>query len=1102
MGSCWRQINGGYTWQSDVWNGRPTYKQASKTSALYLYYHTEKSGWAIGDYIGALYPVAYCEDPAATPDKADSNAWCVLDAEHNYVRGKDIAPDGEFVQDLNVYCSQTSMLQLLKSAPSAGKSPRAQKIMTLLGSHAALDKSLESAMQCAQRLHSLLEPELFQELFGNIRDIGKVNYLYLDSLVQARSIDENFEQPIAELVSSMLNNLKEPYAKYCVGLGGRIAKLKDLFESKPLYREAISRPEKLFTALEAPFLHVQRYPHFIQSIMMASRAPGSPRGAMQDVTDLVDVWNGHKLLATQILAAVGAQATKTAEHDGTQELPDIAVVTSPRQAIGAFTEVAVSASSTKGSYGMRFKHNPVGMFVHHVKPGGAASAHDSIVAGMRVVEINGMSTDQMDKQQRLALFKQPRVQMKIVYDPNGLLAGEAMSFPWYHSLISRSETKALLYMQEKGTYLVRQCDDKPQTFELAVAHKGEATFFEITREPDGQVSITNFFYTVEETPTTLDGVVDAILNNAVENWPYALRSFVKRGTKPSKPIGPGGRGRGRGRGRGGRGRGGRGGAVEAAPPQAEEAAAAQTEQPAAADATPVQVKAPPTDEPIRTTINADGQSKIGLVIAGPKEPNGKGCYIKIVREGSLAAESGALREGQKLLELGGQDARGMLKAEVNQFFKTASDVFEVVVKYDPLGYAAYDGGALLQKPSDKQDTGNDTYGIVQPFISRGGDGKNPDSDATISRHASVSEQTVDVYQQMAPSSEPSAAGATPAGDLSAYAAMAPSFSVAVVLPMGMSFDGFADVGCYVTKLKPGGNAEQTGQIQPGQQIISVNGKKIAGLEKKDVTAMIKASAGECKLELANNATGFETYMAKKSGGVVPAPPPRAAPQQPVQSSSPPKAAKAPTDPAKLKAKAKKQLTKKLGRDPTEQELAKKVKQLEKKQAAKAAEAAAGGATGVGAGAGDSEVDMSVWFIPAATKEQVAAWFKDPKYPVGTYLARNSSRPGKLAFCVKDYNGSVKSFLIPTTPDGGFVAQGQTYRSLPGAVNAFKGQPIPSAGSLKSSALLSLLVCFNVCSEAPLANKILVSALLTCTNVKCSADKPGSTFQVMSPFPGP
>lgn len=107
-------------------------------------------------------------------------------------------------------------------------------------------------------------------------------------------------------------------------------------------------------------------------------------------------------------------------------------------------------------------------------------------------------------------------------------------------------------------------------------------------------------------------------------------------------------------------------------------------------------------------------------------------------------------------------------------------------------------------------------------------------------------------------------------------------------------------------------------------------------------------------------------------------------------------------------------------------------------------------------------DLPAWFLPTAAKEQVAAWFKDPKCPVGTFLARNSSRPGNLAFCVKDYGGSVKSFLIPTTPEGGFVAQGKTYRTLPDAVAAFKGQPIPSKGPLhfpvrKPSLYISLIL---------------------------------------------
>jgi hypothetical protein len=52
-------INGTYMWQSDLWNGRATYKQKRSTGVpKYMYYMSGRGAWAIADYAGSATPIA------------------------------------------------------------------------------------------------------------------------------------------------------------------------------------------------------------------------------------------------------------------------------------------------------------------------------------------------------------------------------------------------------------------------------------------------------------------------------------------------------------------------------------------------------------------------------------------------------------------------------------------------------------------------------------------------------------------------------------------------------------------------------------------------------------------------------------------------------------------------------------------------------------------------------------------------------------------------------------------------------------------------------------------------------------------------------------
>eukprot|EP00729_Bicosta_minor_P017984 gene17984-21918_t len=95
-------------------------------------------------------------------------------------------------------------------------------------------------------------------------------------------------------------------------------------------------------------------------------------------------------------------------------------------------------------------------------------------------------------------------------------------------------------------------------------------------------------------------------------------------------------------------------------------------------------------------------------------------------------------------------------------------------------------------------------------------------------------------------------------------------TVSVSCPLGISF-AMNDRGeNVITNVKPGGNAEATGQLSAGMQIVTVNRKPVRGLSKKDVASLIKSSPGSCLLGVSNNDVNQSTSQAR-AGRTPPAP---------------------------------------------------------------------------------------------------------------------------------------------------------------------------------------------------------------------------------------
>ena len=112
------KICGTYVWQSDVWNGRPTYKQSGTQTPLYLFFHGEKKAWAVSNDVGCNIPQAFVPDLSATPDRC-TGTWMICDTEVIYARGQAVDNGGKHTPDDRVFCTQTSMLAMIGSGSVA-----------------------------------------------------------------------------------------------------------------------------------------------------------------------------------------------------------------------------------------------------------------------------------------------------------------------------------------------------------------------------------------------------------------------------------------------------------------------------------------------------------------------------------------------------------------------------------------------------------------------------------------------------------------------------------------------------------------------------------------------------------------------------------------------------------------------------------------------------------------------------------------------------------------------------------------------------------------------------------------------------------------------
>ena len=222
------------------------------------------------------------------------------------------------------------------------------------------------------------------------------------------------------------------------------------------------------------------------------------------------------------------------------------------------------------------------------------------------------------------------------------------------------------------------------------------------------------------------------------------------------------------------------------------------------------IKARPSSDTIAgkdvNTVEVTMAPPLGISVNGDAAA---GVFVTKVKDEGAAKASGVVVAGMKILSIDGNNVVGKDKKAVVAVMKTISGAVPfVLAKPEP--------GAKLPKGSVKMASA--------PPAAK------------------------------AAASDAAAAAAAPA----AQAAADPNtVEVTMTPPLGISVNGDAATGVFVTKVKDEGAAKASGVVVAGMKILSIDGNNVVGKDWKAVVAVVKAISGAVPFVLAKPEPGTQ-----------------------------------------------------------------------------------------------------------------------------------------------------------------------------------------------------------------------------------------------------
>lgn len=371
-------INGTYFCQSGLYNKRHLYKH--EKNGLWLAFHDGRNCWTIVDKPGSGAPLAYVEDDAATPDltvtratdPSSSKTWMVFSRERRFVEGGG-GDDGaaRYEPDEHVKATVATASDLMSNVQNedspafdasivdqgrvsiaakvkqanyfAGKTADPLLVPPLgpLSNKAKnIVRVIASEQQYLENLRNLniVRMTMFNEndsnAFSVIPQLMNATQLALEELRIAQKNDPNLDRPIGLLLVDIFPAIAEPMLDYCTALDIKIQQvsmsLKKLIgaslEVSEATRDALSALggiSGIIQKLSAPFMQVQRYPHFVLAIQKSATPNDRDQGP------LFIAWQKFNDLAQQTVKIAGRLELNQKEKARPNKLPPALVATPP-----------------------------------------------------------------------------------------------------------------------------------------------------------------------------------------------------------------------------------------------------------------------------------------------------------------------------------------------------------------------------------------------------------------------------------------------------------------------------------------------------------------------------------------------------------------------------------------------------------------------------------------------------------------------------------------------------------------------------------------------------------------------------------------------------
>lgn len=105
-------------------------------------------------------------------------------------------------------------------------------------------------------------------LFKSLDSLEDASQEFLDRLTHGFASDPRCEEPFGQLLTHAAQRLRTPTVEFCTDLTTKV----EVVAKYPIQSTSSTmsfEKEDITKAMEQPFLHVQRYPHFINSVMRA-----------------------------------------------------------------------------------------------------------------------------------------------------------------------------------------------------------------------------------------------------------------------------------------------------------------------------------------------------------------------------------------------------------------------------------------------------------------------------------------------------------------------------------------------------------------------------------------------------------------------------------------------------------------------------------------------------------------------------------------------------------------------------------------------------------------------------------------------------------------